>query len=92
MNLQRDVWTYEYLLELYGDMYLKNKPYIDDIRAMIDDFSSEFIPLYTNKEVTHKSMNKSGIIDEIDFDTHGVYFYIIFSNDTVGIYTYKELK
>lgn len=92
MNLQRDVWTYEYLLELYGDMYIKNKPYIGDIRALIDDFSSEFIPLYTNKEVIHKSMNKSGIIDEIDFDTHGVYFYIIFNNDTVGIYTYRELK
>lgn len=94
MDLYSHTWTFEQYISLYNEIYNTDMSYCNCFRNMIDEYSKEFnsLYLYVNKEVIHKTMNKTGTIDEISFDSYGVYFYITFSDDTLGIHTYSELK
>lgn len=86
-ELKRDLWTYDYLVDLdcgWKYNYLTH--------AILSDHSIKIYNTYHNKPIHHYGMNKSGIIDDIEFDVFGVYIHVSFLDGTQGLYTIDEMN
>ena len=92
MDFYLHTWSYEQYITLYLEILNTDARYGCDFADIIKEYADEFEFVYLGSELFVKSVGKTGLITEIDYDTASVNFYVDFPCDGVdGVYCLYEI-